>query len=324
MKALRHFLGFMLYIALAFPLTLGGLSLVSLKPLADGPEVTRSLVTDQRFTTLLESEDLVEMAPETIAVGEAELDGKAAVMGFQASIPPTVLVSTAVDAIDSAYAALERGEAFFEVDAKPVKTAVKSGASTFATVYIENAAPGQTDTGSQVLALPEGTSANPVAKRTAVTEVAGVVTKMADEQPDTWRVGDGTTRFEAPAKIGSGISKASVWMLITGAGLCFASAMVSGGTWRSRLGRLGTRLLIPSSMVLLVGLVPRLVMPGKLMRLPSGLTAAGLPDLMEYLRFVANTAGTGFLTAGLVGLAIGTVFVSAKRILPPSEEEAEY
>jgi hypothetical protein len=321
MKAMRHFLGFMLYLFMAFPLTLGGLSVAALRPLADGPELARSLVTDQRFTTLLESADLVEMAPETISVGAAVLDGRAAVKGFQASIQSAVVVSTAVDAVDSAYAALKRGEAFFEVDAKPAKAAAKSGANTFATVYIENAAPGQSDAGAPVVALPEGTTTNTVVKRQATSEVAKVVTQLADDQPDTWRVGDGTTRFETPAKIGSAMADASVWLLITGAGLCFASVMVTGGTWRSRLGRLGSRILIPSSIVLLIGLLPRLVMPGNLVGLPSGISAAGLPDLMEYLRFAATKLGSGFLTAGLISLATGTVFVSAKRIMPPSEEE---
>jgi len=321
MKAMRHFLGFMLYLFMAFPITLGGLSVVALRPLANGPELARSLLTDQRLTTLLESADLVEMAPETLSLGGATLDGKAAVKGFQASIPSSLVVSTAVDTVDSAYAALRRGEAFFEVDAKPAKAAAKAGSNTFATVYIENAAPGQSDAGVPVLALPEGTTTNAVVTRQAVTEVAKVITQLVDDQPDSWRVGDGTARFETPARIGAGMAGASVWLLITGVGLCFASAMVTGGTWRSRLGKLGSRILIPSSIVLLIGLVPRLVMPANFLQLPSGINAAGLPDLVEYLRFAATKLGSGFLTAGLAGLAAGTVFVSAKRIIPPSEEE---
>jgi hypothetical protein len=122
--------------------------------------------------------------------------------------------------------------------------------------------------------------------------------------------------------IGSGLAGASVWLLLTGAGLCFASVMVADSDWRKRLGKLGSRVLAPSIIVLVIGLVPHLVVPGGLVRLPSGATGASFPELAEYLRFISTKAGSGFLTAGLIGLGVGTALVSAKRAIPPSEDEA--
>ena len=314
MKGLRRFLGFMLYLFLAFPILLGGLTLSSIRPLASNPETIKSMVTDQRLTALLESPDLVAMAPETLELGGATLAGKAAVTAFQASVPSNVIVSTAGAAADSAFAALERREAFFRVDARPLKGAFRSGAPVFADTYLATARL------PVVVALP-GTAVATSSK----PAVTALVIKTADEQPDEWVVGESGSRFEAPAKfgaLGAGLAGASLWLVITGTGLCFASVMVSESGWRRRLGRLGTRVLVPSAIVLVIGLVPHLIVPGGLVRLPSGVSGATLPDLAEYMRFVMTKIGGGFLTTGLIGLGVGTAFISAKRALPAPEEEA--
>jgi hypothetical protein len=120
--------------------------------------------------------------------------------------------------------------------------------------------------------------------------------------------------------MGANLASASVWLLVTGAGLCFASVMVSDSDWRKRLGRLGARVLVPSAIVLAIGLGPRLF-PGTFTRLPSGAGGASLPDLAEYLRFLSTKLGAGFLTSGLIGLGVGTALVSVQRALPLPEEE---
>ncbi len=314
MKGLRRLLGTVLYLFLAFPLLLGGLTLVSIRPLASNPETIKSMVTDQRFSTLLESPDLVAMAPETLEFGRTTLDGKAAVTAFQSSMPSSVIISTAQNAVDSAFAAIERKEVFFSVDAKPLKGALKAGASRFADTYLATARL------PVVIALP-GTAVATSSK----PAVTALVVKTADEQPDEWVIGEPGTRFEAPARfgaLGAGLSGASIWLIITGTGLCFASVLVAESSWRRRLGRLGTNILVPSVMVLVVGLVPHLIIPGGLVKLPSGVSGASLPDLAEYLRFVMAKTGSGFLTAGLIGLGVGTAFVSARSAIPAPEDEA--
>ena len=314
MKGLRKLLGAALYLFMAFPLLLGGLTLASVRPLAGNPETFKSMVTDQRFSTLLESPDLVAMAPETVEFGGTTLDGKAAVTAFQSSVPSRVIVATAEEAVDSAFAAIERREAFFTVDARPLKEALRSGAPVFADTYLATARL------PVVVALP-GTAVATSSKPAITT----LVVKTADEQPDAWVIGEPGSRFEAPARfgaLGAGLSGASIWLIITGTGLCFASALVAESSWRRRLGLLGSRILVPSVLVLIVGLVPHLIVPGGLVRLPSGVSGATLPDLAEYLRFVSTKIGGGFLTAGLIGLGIGTAFVSAKRAIPAPEDEA--
>jgi len=317
MRGFRRLLGFALYLFMAFPLTLGGMALASLRPFAGDSAAVKSLVMDSRFSNLLRSPDLVELAPETVELGEATLDGKAATAAFQASVPSNVLVSTVTSAVDAAYAAAERREVFFAVDARPLKGAVKAGAPVFADVYVQKARPTPPvgDDGSVAVTLPAGDSGRVAA--------AAIVIEAANGQPDEWIVGEPGSRFEAPAKMGamgSNLASASLWLIVTGAGLCFASVMVSDSDWRRRLGKLGARVLVPSAIVLAIGLAPRLF-PGGFARLPAGARGASLPDLAEYLRFLSTELGAGFLTSGLIGLGVGTALVSVQRALPPSEEE---
>lgn len=314
MKGLRRLLGAVLYLFLAFPLLLGGLTLASVRPLTGNPETLKSMVTDPRFTTLLESPDLVAMAPETLEFGGTTLDGKATVTALQSSVSSSVIVSTTLDAFDSAFSAMERHEAFFSVDARPLKTALRSGAPVFADTYLATARL------PVVIALPGTAVAN--SSKPAVTDL---MVKTADGQPDEWIIGEPGSRFEIPARfgaLGAGLSGASIWLIITGTGLCFASVLVTESSWRRRLGRLGTRILVPSIMVLIIGLIPHLIVPGGLVRLPSGVSGATLPDLAEYLRFAMTKTGGGFLTAGLIGLGVGTALISARSALPAPEDEA--
>lgn len=330
MKGLRRLLGFFLYLAMAFPLTLAGLSLVSLRPVLGDAEAAKALVSDQRFERLVASPDLRELAPDTLRLSGAILDGKAATAAFQAAVPASVVVATASDAIDSAFAAAAAGRASFPINAVPLKRALESGADAFASTYQRETRlprslpePGQAG-GADIVRVPEGAAGLAFLREAAV--------QAARSQPDAWIVGEPGSRLEldldgriARADVAglAGLTGAGAWLLVTGAGLCFASVMVSDGDWRRRFGRLGSRLLAPSIIVLAIGLAPRLVLPSGILTLPSGMSGASLPDLVEYLRFVASSLGRGFLVSGLAGLGVGTVFASLKRALPESADDGD-
>ncbi len=328
MKGFRRFLGALLYLFMAFPLLLGGLSLAAVRPVAGGPDSVKTLVSDARFSALLASPGLAELAPESIELGGQALDGKAALRAFQAAVPASTLVSTIEGGIDSAFAAIRRGEAFFYVDARPLKKALDTGARDFADSYIRVAGgskqivpAGKTRTrpesAVQVLVPPDSAAGRAV--------IAELVRQAAAAQPDEWALGEAGSRFEQPIRLGalgSGLSGASAWLIITGAGLCFASVRVAETDWRRRLGTLGSRLLVPSVMVLVIGLVPYLFTSGKLVPLPASAQAPAFAELTEYLRFLAARISGGFLTAGLIGTGLGTAFVSARRAIPQAEDEA--
>jgi hypothetical protein len=323
MNRLRRFLGFALYLFMAFPLTLGGLALASIKPVAGDSAAVKSMIADARLERLLSSPDLVEMAPPTVEIGGAVLDGKAAVKAFQSSVPASALIQTATGAVDSAYAAFARGEAFFSVDSRSLKAALKGRSPVFAETYLGLAGAAGTSAAGDT-ALPAVTDFPETAAGRAA--LSSAVAAAVDAQPDAWTVGEIGSTIELPrgvGALGAGLTGASYWLLVTGAGLCFASVMVSEGDWRRRLGKLGSRLLAPSVIILVIGLGPKLVMPSGLIRLPSGASGTSLPDLVEYLRFLAGRVSSGFLTWGLIGLGAGTAFVSVKRALPPPEDEED-
>ncbi|HPE88667.1 MAG TPA: hypothetical protein PLH55_04085 [Spirochaetales bacterium] len=324
MKGLRRFLGFALYLCMAFPLMLGGLAVASLAPAAGDSAALKTLVVDPRFSELLRSPDLVTMAPETLRLGGATLDGKAATAAFQASVPTSAVVDAAGGAIDAAYEAFARGDGFFYLDAAPLKAAVRTGAPTFASVYAAKAArPGSSaraaegsDREGTPIALPPGDAGKAAVEEVLLGAVAA--------QPDSILVGEAGSRIDLPRPSWSlAASQASLWLLLSGAGLCFASVMVSDGDWRRRLGKLGSRIIAPSAIVLSIGLLPRLILPGQALRLSPDVAASELPALMDYLRFVASRLGAGFLPAGLIGLGVGTAFASVKRALPLPDGDEE-
>ncbi|MBN2873452.1 MAG: hypothetical protein JXM71_00020, partial [Spirochaetales bacterium] len=157
MKGFRRFLGFALYLFMALPLTFSGLFLSSVRPLADDPSKIKALVSDARFAALLESPDLIAMAPETLRVDGMPLDGKAAAVAFQASIPAHVVVNVAEGAIDTAFEALRSGDASFQIDATPFKRAAIDGASRFADAYLAALATPGTSTAVSTGTVSTGT-----------------------------------------------------------------------------------------------------------------------------------------------------------------------
>lgn len=312
MNGLRRFLGVVLYVAMAFPLMLGGMALVSVRPLVSDPAAMKDLLHEDSLIAVLESPSLVAMAPESISIRGQVLNGKAVVSALQSTIPAPLVVATARDAIDSAFAAFGRGDAYFLLDARPLSDALDSGAAHFAASYASalDAKGASTDMASL----------NPEA-------VAKLVSTIASDQPEYWNIGEAGSRMEFPARLGrlgSGLSGASLWLLLTGTGLCFASVMISNEDWRRRMGMLGSRVLVPSIIILIVGLGPKLIIPGKQLRLPYEAGTISFPELLSYLKFLGSRMSGGFLVTGLIGLGVGTALATMNRILPlPTEEDMD-
>ncbi len=312
MNGLRRFLGVILYVAMAFPLMLGGMALISIKPLVADPTAMKTLITDDRLMAVLESPTIISMAPESISLGGQNLDGKAIFAAIQSTIPAPLFISTTRSAIDSAYAAFARGEAYFQVDARPLSEALEAGAATFAKTYV--AASESTS----------GSASGATSGSASIEAITTLVTTTAASQSEYWNIGEAGSRFEFPARmgrLGAGLTGASLWLLLTGTGICFASVMVSNNDWRRRLGSLGSRILVPSIIILVVGLGPRLIMPGAKIHLPNESGEIPFPELLAYLKFLSSRLTGGFLVTGLIGLGTGTALATINRVLPPSEEE---
>lgn len=322
MNGPRRFLGFMLYIFMGFPLLLGGLTLASLKPFFSDPKTARTLVTDPRFARLLEAPELPGMAPETISVGGLSLDGGDAVRAAQASIPAAELASLAGGTIDAAVAAASSGALGpagegFELDLRPYKKLVLSRADALAAAYVKEASD-TPDSLAAAAGLPPGTKVPAIAAEKAV---ARAVRKGVEASPDAYRPEGADLARIKPVEVAGGMAAGSVGLIVAGLGFSLGSALVSERRWGRRFSRLGSRLVLPGAIVLGVGLLSRLSVPGIAAGAIAKEGAAAFPALVDYVRFVVSSIGNGFLVAGLASVGTGVALSTLRRAIPALDGE---
>jgi hypothetical protein len=339
MKALRtakRFLGFMLYFFMALPLTLGGLSLAAVRPWLTNPDSYVELVRDARFSALLEAPELRENAPAAINVGDYALEGPAAVAALQAALPSAAIVDTAESAIAGFFRAIDGGAASYALDLSGIKAAAERGSPVFVSTYFSAAS-------NPLGGLPAGTLPQSLAGSNALDTERGRALAL-DEATKLVRarVAELPASVNVPlepegADIGwngrpmnlialqTGLAASSLWLLLAGGGLCVASAFIAEDSWRKRLARLGGNVLGPGIFVLVIGLVPHLINPAGLIRGGElqGFNLNQIPALTEYVKFAATRLTGGFLSAGLAAVALGTVFSSAKFVIPARDDEEE-
>jgi hypothetical protein len=338
MKALRsakRFLGFMLYFFMALPLTLGGLTLAAVRPWLTNPDSYVELVRDARFSALLEAPELRENAPATIEVGGYALEGPASVAALQAALPAPILVETAESAISGFFGAIDGGATSYALDLSGIKAAAERGSPLFVSTYFSTAV-------NPLNALPAGTLPQSLldagaldterGRTLAMNEAGELVRARIAELPASLNLplepeGADSGWNGRPMNLiamQAGLAASSLWLLLAGGGLCVASAFIAEESWRKRLGRLGGNILGPGIFVLVIGLFPHLINPSGLVRGElQGFSLNQIPALTEYIKFAATRLTGGFLSAGIAAVALGTVFSSAKFVLPARDDEEE-
>ena len=327
MKAVRRLLGTLVFVFMALPTMFGGLTLLSVRGWATDPAAYKALVADARFTALLESPDLARHVEDDIELGGLSLEGPAAVSAIQAAVPASAFVKTAENAIDAVFETITGGGDALSIDLKPFKDAVAAGAGTFADTYLDKAE-------DPLAALPAGllppgaaeAAATPQGAELTRTAFAGAVTGFAAGIPDAYVADTAEMELPAdltPAKLSEGIAAAGIWLTIASAALLVAAASMAESDWRKRLGRIGTGIMIPGAVILCVGLLPRLVNPAGMVPVPGVERVSEFTALAEYLRFVAGRLSGGFLTVGLVAVGTATALLSAKRAIPPAEDDED-
>lgn len=327
-RSARRLLGALTFFFVGLPLSLGGLSILSIQRWAGDPAQIKTLVADPRFDAAVSSPDLYKLFPEELPLGGAALESKAAVKAAQAAVSPDVLRQTAISAIDRAFAALESGQASFSVDLGPIKAALDAKAPLAASTYLAEA-----NAPSAALppgALPAGSANLPEPRQAELAReaLAAALRAQAQALPDSVPVNlppdMDPVRVEA---IRTGMKASGTWMLICAAAVIAASAFLSENSLRKRLSTLGSRVLLPGSLALILGVLPRLFQPTVFFNAMNvnGLAMSDIPALAEYGRFVMASITGGFLSTGLVATALGAVLSGVGRALPPArtEDEAE-
>lgn len=326
-------MGFFIYLFMALPVMLGGMGLLSVRSWATDPGKYKALITDQRFTAVLESPELARLAPGTVTIRSMSLEGPAMVKALQAGVPASAVVDTATAGVDAVFKAIAEAQPTFALDITKIKAALDKGADDAAAVYMVEAKdpfallpPGS--------ALPGPAATDSVARGSQASQgvLAAAVRDTARSLPDYLVptenplalpgevAGKAVIGPSRVADLSRGLSQAAIWLSLAGLGLWIASSFVSETELRKRLGVMGKRIILPGSLFLGVGLLPHLINPALLARGQAAGVLSDFPALSEYARFVSTSLTGGALVVGLVAVGLGTLLVSAKRAIPPKED----
>jgi hypothetical protein len=330
---MRRFLANILFLFLGLPLALSALMLISVRPWALDRETYKRLVADDRLYTALEAPALAARAPDTIRLGPGTFDGPALTAAAQKNLPLREIKSTASLAVDRAMDALEKGRpgAGFEIDLQPLKAALKSRSAALARDYAAALAAGKARDPSRPLSGPGELAKDIGAAVDALPDAARAPVPPASRLSIRGPGGPMGILSRGPGLGGDGLSQALLnRMTATSAAvsaLLLAGLAVLGGNGAlARLSRAGRYLLLPSILVLGLGVV--LAIPGGLIlqnvlphELRGMLAGAGGAELRAYLSAALGPIARGFFLTGLVGASVGGVLAQSRRIALPKDTD---
>jgi hypothetical protein len=331
---MRKFLANILYLFVGLPVALSALFLISTRPWALDRETYKRFVEDDRLYAALQSPEIASRAPATIELRPAAaggavvaLDGPAIVAAAQKDLPWPEIKSTASRGVDAVLDAVEDRTpgGRLELDVRALKSALKTQSPAVARDYLA--------------ALAAAGRPSPAAERPAL--VARALASSVDAIPDTVMA----DRASLPAPRGplrgmpvgvlsrgpEGLTQALLNRMtattVALSALLLAGLGALGGTGLvSRLSRAGKYLLLPSIVVLGVGVVlaipSGLILQNVLPEEARAMIAGGAgAQLRLYLASALGPIARSFFITGLVGASVGGVLASAKRFAEPKELE---
>jgi hypothetical protein len=337
---MRKFLANLLFLFIGLPLTLSALFLLSVRPWALDRATYKRFVEDDRLYAALQAPEMASRAPATIkleAAGDAELslDGPALVAAAQKELPWPEIKQSASRAVDSVLDAVEGKTApgAPEIDLRALKAATKAKAPALARDY------------DSVLKSSGRSSPSKLNR----SQLAMALAIAVDEIPDKARLDENSLpasprgRMQALRRgpggplvgvLSSGsdglsqalLNRMTATTAALSALLLAGLGALGGRSLLTRLSRSGRYLLIPSIVVLGLGVL--LAIPGGLILqnvLPDDARAMvmgqGGAQLRAYLASVLGPIAKSFFVTGLIGASIGGVLASTRRFAEPKELE---
>jgi hypothetical protein len=328
---MRKLISNLVYVFLGLPLALSALLLLSARPWALDRDTYKRFVEDDRLYAALQAPEMASRAPATIELRgaggvPASLDGPALVSAAQKDLPWPTIKSTASRAVDAALDAAE-GRApggALRLDLRPLKAAIRANTPAAARDYLA--------------ALAAAGRPAPAAAKPAL--VARELAAAVDTIPDSL-VADRSSLPAPSSRLPMGVlsrgpealSQAILNRMAAStaafSALLIAGLAALGGTSLvTRLSRAGRYLLLPSILVLALGVV--IAIPGgvfleRAVSLPSEarqmLEGAAGAQLRAYLASALGPIARSFLITGLVGASLGGVLASSRRFAEPKELE---
>lgn len=328
---MRRFLANVLYLFIGLPLAFSALMLLSARPWALDRATYKRIALDDRLYAALQAPEMASRAPESFEL-EADgaklvLDGSALVATAQKDLPWPEIKATASRGVDAVMDAVERGGYGAELDLKPLKAALKSKAPAAVRDY--------------AAALAAETKAGTAAKLSAEARPELLQALLARETariPDSAKIERPSPRTgPSPLPIGlmsrgpeplsqALLNRMTATTVALSALLLAGLGALGGRNLVSRLSRAGKYLLIPSIVVLGVGVL--LAIPGGLIlrNILQGdartmMAGQGGAQLRAYLASALGPIAKSFFITGLVGASLGGVLLSTKRFSEPKELE---
>jgi hypothetical protein len=333
---MRKFLANAIFLFAGLPLALSALFLISARPWALDRATYKRFVEDDRLYAALRAPEMASRAPSTIELrprgdGAAlALDGPALVAAAQKDLPWPEIKTTASRSVDSILDAVQGAGGAPQLDLRGLKAALKSRAPALARDY------------EAALAA----SGRPAQSGLSKSQLAAALALAADEIPDRATLDERSIPSPRPGlrTLGRGGDRMPIGVLSRGDGglsqallnrMTATTAAVSalllaglgalgGRNLVTRLSRAGSYLLIPSVVVLGVGvalaipsgLILQNVLPQEAREMVAG---EGGALLRSYLANALGPIARSLFITGLVGASVGGVLASSRKFGLPNE-----
>jgi hypothetical protein len=326
---MKKFLSRLLYLFVGFPLALGALFLISVRPWALDREVYRRAVTDDRLYEAVEaaSRDRGADANETVEMGGWVYDADALARAVGGNLPDEELKALGLRAVDEALDLAEGADrdGNFDLNLAPLKSAVRARAPQIVRDYV-----------AALESRPETPAAGDFSYRPASLSPAAAEARAAkaleerlDALPDTVsrRVQTSTVRDSGLVFLSKkSLDGAAITMGAVSGILLAGLGALAGVGLAGRIAKAGRYLIPPSVVVMVLGILLWLpgaafverLMPPEARALLAGTSAAAF---RAYIASVLSIAAKGFFISGLVGTSLGGLLSQAERIAEPKELE---
>jgi hypothetical protein len=317
---MRSFFAGLLYLCFGLPLALSALLLVSVRPWVLDRDFYKRVVGDEALYTAIKAADLGREAGE-ISLGGSSFDRPSLAAAVQKNLPVAELKELGSRSVDAVLDAAEGRRVPATIDLKPIKQVLVARSPQIARDYASvlptrPALPAPGDLSFRNEALPVQTMAT-LADRALRTAVAGI--------PETGTVSPPRTRegrmagFVSQASLDRAATISTALSVILLGGLAWLGGRNAG----ARLAKAGRFILLPSIVVLALGLVlylPGASILGRLVPAQVHLALGGSSQaLLGYIAHVFGLVSRGFMITGLVGASIGGGLVSLRRVFDPRE-----
>lgn len=329
MKSLKKFVATIMFIFAGLPLSLGGFSLISTRALIKGPELYSSILADSRTQSLIQTIEAPAGGADTFNLDGLSIDSRATILALREVLPPSLIVETLDNNIASFFKQVAQpgdSQVLAVLDINPVRNQLLANSGKLLEIYLDNAGelpPELLDSlaGSYPQSVINAIKSNPKAYQ---GELAPLFKAQLETMPGTV-----TIPLPPDTPAGSlnlaGIQKAHgsgvVFVTLTGLMLMMASAFIKEQDWRKRAISLGSMIMIPGTIILVLGVIPFLINPaGLIKQLPD--MPVMVPELVSFAKFAGQKLMGGFLVTGIVSVAAASGLMAC-RFLPAHEEDQE-